>query len=154
MAKLVFDIESSALPLERFDEAQQEYLFRECSRLADELLAGPWAQPQSPRTPITITTSALLARVIECCSLWDGRRARRNRCTARAVVSLKYREWMAHDSRAGRDGSATLRRASPAAAIYHTLFRQRSRQDFTHPLYFGLPAGAPVACRACRIGKV
>ena len=30
MAKLVFDIETSALPLEQFDEAQQEYLFREC----------------------------------------------------------------------------------------------------------------------------
>ncbi len=36
MAKLVFDIETSALPLEQFDEAQQEYLFRECERIADE----------------------------------------------------------------------------------------------------------------------
>src|SRR5206468_669376 len=36
MAKLVFDIETSALPLETFDEAQQEYLFRECERIADE----------------------------------------------------------------------------------------------------------------------
>src|SRR6266700_1063366 len=36
MANLVFDIESSALPLDRFDEAQQEYLFRECSKIADE----------------------------------------------------------------------------------------------------------------------
>jgi len=36
MARLVFDIESSALPLERFDEAQQEYLFRECSKIGDE----------------------------------------------------------------------------------------------------------------------
>ena len=36
MAKLVFDIESSALPLNRFDEAQQEYLFRECAKLSDE----------------------------------------------------------------------------------------------------------------------
>ena len=36
MAKLVFDIETSALPLENFDEAQQEYLFREAERLADE----------------------------------------------------------------------------------------------------------------------
>jgi predicted PolB exonuclease-like 3'-5' exonuclease len=36
MAKLVFDIETSALPLDRFDEAQQEYLFRECSKIADE----------------------------------------------------------------------------------------------------------------------
>jgi len=37
MAKLVFDIETSLLPLERFDEAQQEYLFRE----AEKLPAGP-----------------------------------------------------------------------------------------------------------------
>src|SRR5215471_4820206 len=36
MAKLVFDIETSALPLDRFDEAQQEYLFRECEKIADE----------------------------------------------------------------------------------------------------------------------
>ena len=36
MAKLVFDIETSALPLEHFDETQQEYLFRECEKIADE----------------------------------------------------------------------------------------------------------------------
>jgi DNA polymerase elongation subunit (family B) len=35
MATLVFDIETSALPLDRFDEAQQEYLFRELERLPD-----------------------------------------------------------------------------------------------------------------------
>lgn len=35
MAVLVFDIETSALPLEHFDEVQQEYLFREAGRLAD-----------------------------------------------------------------------------------------------------------------------
>ena len=35
MATLVFDIETSALPTETFDEAQQEYLFREASRLPD-----------------------------------------------------------------------------------------------------------------------
>ena len=33
MATLVFDIETSALPIENFDEAQQEYLFREAKRL-------------------------------------------------------------------------------------------------------------------------
>ena len=37
MAKLVFDIETSALPIEHFDEAQQEYLFRECEKIADEV---------------------------------------------------------------------------------------------------------------------
>src|SRR5215472_5403710 len=36
MAKLVFDIETSALPVEHFDEAQQEYLFRECERITEE----------------------------------------------------------------------------------------------------------------------
>ena len=36
MATLVFDIETSALPLEHFDEAQQEYLFRECGKIAEE----------------------------------------------------------------------------------------------------------------------
>jgi DNA polymerase elongation subunit (family B) len=35
MAKLVFDIETTALPLDGFDEAQQEYLFRDAERLAD-----------------------------------------------------------------------------------------------------------------------
>jgi len=35
MATLVFDIETSALPLDNFDEAQQEYLFREAEKIAD-----------------------------------------------------------------------------------------------------------------------
>ncbi len=36
MAKLVFDIETSSVPLETFDEAQQEYLLRDAERLTDE----------------------------------------------------------------------------------------------------------------------
>ena len=36
MAKLVFDIETSSLPLENFDETQQEYLFREVQKIPDE----------------------------------------------------------------------------------------------------------------------
>jgi len=36
MAKLVFDIETSALPIGQFDEVQQEYLFRECQNIPDE----------------------------------------------------------------------------------------------------------------------
>lgn len=36
MAKLVFDIETSALPLENFDEVQQEYLLRELGKISDE----------------------------------------------------------------------------------------------------------------------
>ena len=35
MAKLVFDIETSALPLESFDPTQQEFLFREAERIVD-----------------------------------------------------------------------------------------------------------------------
>ena len=35
MATLVFDIETSSLPLSQFDDAQQEYLFREANRIAD-----------------------------------------------------------------------------------------------------------------------
>ena len=35
MATLVFDIETSALPLEQFDETQQEYLFRETEKIGD-----------------------------------------------------------------------------------------------------------------------
>lgn len=37
MATLVFDIETSSLPVEQFDEAQQEYLFRDALKLADPL---------------------------------------------------------------------------------------------------------------------
>lgn len=36
MAKLVFDIETSALPLESFDDAQLEYLFRDAQKLPEE----------------------------------------------------------------------------------------------------------------------
>lgn len=36
MAKLVFDIETTAMPLEMFDETQQEYLLREANNLPDE----------------------------------------------------------------------------------------------------------------------
>jgi DNA polymerase elongation subunit (family B) len=35
MAKLVFDIETSALSVETFDEVQQEYLFRDASKIVD-----------------------------------------------------------------------------------------------------------------------
>jgi hypothetical protein len=36
MAKLVFDIETSALSSEKFDETQQEYLFREAEKIPEE----------------------------------------------------------------------------------------------------------------------
>ncbi len=37
MARLVFDIETSRLPLEHFDEVQREYLFRDAERIPDEV---------------------------------------------------------------------------------------------------------------------
>ncbi len=36
MPKLVFDIETTALPIDHFDETQQEYLFRECGKIEQE----------------------------------------------------------------------------------------------------------------------
>ncbi|MCI0748561.1 MAG: ribonuclease H-like domain-containing protein [Verrucomicrobia subdivision 3 bacterium] len=36
MARLVFDIETTALPLDNFDASQQEFLFREAEKLAGE----------------------------------------------------------------------------------------------------------------------
>src|ERR1700690_1229744 len=36
VATIVFDIETSALPPDTFDEAQREYLFREAEKIADE----------------------------------------------------------------------------------------------------------------------
>ena len=47
MATLVFDIETTALPLETFDEAQQEYLLRDASRLPE----GP--ERDARRTELT-----------------------------------------------------------------------------------------------------
>ena len=35
MATLVFDIETSALPIDQFDEVQQEYLFRDAGKITD-----------------------------------------------------------------------------------------------------------------------
>jgi len=47
MATLVFDIETSALPPENFDEVQQEYLFRDSERIED------LAEREKRRTEIT-----------------------------------------------------------------------------------------------------
>src|SRR5687768_7864946 len=37
MATLVFDIETSALPIDHFDEVQQEYLFRDANKIPDPI---------------------------------------------------------------------------------------------------------------------
>jgi len=47
MATLVFDIETSALPVETFDETQQEYLYRELQKIPDE------AERENRRVEIT-----------------------------------------------------------------------------------------------------
>jgi DNA polymerase elongation subunit (family B) len=53
MAKLVFDIETSALPLESLDDTQQEYLFRDADRIPDEAMRA-----------------ARRAEIQQQCSLW------------------------------------------------------------------------------------
>ena len=53
MATLVFDIETSALPIEMFDEAQQEYLFRETEKIEDAVAK------QAKREEITRHKSAV-----------------------------------------------------------------------------------------------
>ncbi|HON06474.1 MAG TPA: 3'-5' exonuclease [Verrucomicrobiota bacterium] len=60
MATLVFDIESVALPLEQFDEAQLEYLFRETEKITDE------AQKELRRQEITqqLALSPFTAQVV------------------------------------------------------------------------------------------
>jgi predicted PolB exonuclease-like 3'-5' exonuclease len=55
VATLVFDIETSALSLDNFDEAQQEYLFRECEKIADET-----------------AREARRAELRHMCNLWDA----------------------------------------------------------------------------------
>src|SRR3989440_6149493 len=53
MARLVFDIETSALPLDGFDDAQRDYLFRECEKLADE-----------------VAKTARRSEIMQQCNLW------------------------------------------------------------------------------------
>jgi 3'-5' exonuclease len=53
MARLVFDIETSALPLDGFDEAQRDYLFRECEKIADE-----------------VAKTARRSEIMQQCNLW------------------------------------------------------------------------------------
>jgi DNA polymerase elongation subunit (family B) len=89
MAKLVFDIETSALPLERFDEAQQEYLFRECQRIPEEA-----------------ARAARHAEIRQQCSLWPFTAqvvciAMLNAETARGKVLFTAED---HDEPAGESG--------------------------------------------------
>jgi len=54
MARLVFDIETSALPPEAFDPTQQEYLFREAEKLPDPA-AGATAEKFRDRPRLAST---------------------------------------------------------------------------------------------------
>jgi len=53
MVKLTFDIETSALPLENFDETQQEYVFREAEKLPDGVARGPARENPFNLRPLT-----------------------------------------------------------------------------------------------------
>ena len=60
MATLVFDIETSSLPKESFDEAQLEYLFRDCNRLPE----GPERETRRGEIGQQFNLWPLTARVI------------------------------------------------------------------------------------------
>jgi DNA polymerase elongation subunit (family B) len=89
MARLVFDIETSALPLEQFDEAQREYLFRECEKIADDA-----------------ARSARQVEIERQCSLWPFTAqvvciAMLNADTSRGQVLYTATEYQEEDAEAG-----------------------------------------------------
>ena len=70
MAKLVFDLETSALPLEVFDEAQQEYLFRDAQKLPEELarkVRQAEIQQQMSLWPFTASVVCIAMLNVESC---------------------------------------------------------------------------------------
>lgn len=71
MAKLVFDIETSALPLETFDETQQEYLFREAYRIPE----GPEREARLAEIRRQFNLWPLTARVV-CIAMLNAESAR------------------------------------------------------------------------------
>lgn len=60
MATLVFDIETAALPIDHFDEAQQEYLFREANRIPDPV----WQHARKNELQQQLNLYPLTARVV------------------------------------------------------------------------------------------
>jgi DNA polymerase elongation subunit (family B) len=60
MATLVFDIETSALPVETFDEAQQEYLFRDANTLPE----GPEREARRAGLERMLSLYPLTAQVV------------------------------------------------------------------------------------------
>ncbi|HOX02502.1 MAG TPA: ribonuclease H-like domain-containing protein [Candidatus Paceibacterota bacterium] len=71
MAKLVFDIETSALPMEGFDEAQIEYLFREAARMPE----GPDREVRRREIQAQFNLWPLTARVV-CVAMLNAETAR------------------------------------------------------------------------------
>jgi 3'-5' exonuclease len=70
MANLVFDIETSALPIESFDIAQQEFLFREAAKLSDELARKARQaeiQQQFSLWPLTASVVCIAMLNVESC---------------------------------------------------------------------------------------
>lgn len=60
MANLVFDIETSALPLETFDEGQKEYLFREANKLPE----GPEREKKLTEMAQQLSLYPLTAQIV------------------------------------------------------------------------------------------
>jgi 3'-5' exonuclease len=60
MASLVFDIETSALPLESFDEGQQEYLFRDAGKLPE----GPEREHRKAELAQQLSLYPLTAQIV------------------------------------------------------------------------------------------
>lgn len=60
MATLVFDIETTALPVETFDETQQEYLFRDAARLPE----GPERESRREELARMLSLYPLTAQVV------------------------------------------------------------------------------------------
>ena len=70
MATLVFDIETSALPLENFDDVQQEYLFRDASKITDaELRAAREADLQRQLSLYPLTARVVCVAMLNADSL-------------------------------------------------------------------------------------
>jgi DNA polymerase elongation subunit (family B) len=70
MAKLVFDIETSSLPLHTFDDVQLEYLFRDAERLPDEVShqrAAPKLEQQLNLWPLTARVVCIAMLNAESC---------------------------------------------------------------------------------------
>ena len=121
MATLVFDIETSAQPLDNFDEAQQEYLFRETEKLDDAIAKQAKREEITrfmslwPFTSQVVCIAMLNAETGRGQSIfiaedwqnglsWSSRRRRRRRCGCWLWQRRKRPVWPAKDRCAGPDG--------------------------------------------------